>query len=1141
MARQQTEKDIKHLSGLSKIRNKVSMYLGSSDGTAMWTALREALDNGIDEVNQGRNDAVTLVKDPDNKWGYWIVDNGGGMPVKDITVTEETTNKKVKISALKALVFLIHAGGKFENNDATGGLRGCFHGSTQIQLVDGRTLTMEQLYAEHKNGVKNYVWSVDRETGDIHAQPIEQVQLTKKVTRLTELTLDTGDTILCTEDHPFLTTGLKKRKAKSLLNRSLLAMNINSTQEGYLYTSYGDRNMVSRPEYIVGNLLSRLVAAQYYTTDLKHKHVHHIDENLLNNNPENLSVLTPSEHYAKHPNKLAIWTKYLQESAEDKSEMMAAMNSDTQLADSRNLGKATKIAMRVLQEGYALEEGSYTKFLMHGAPSWESVLSIKDCEDYEFISEMQDLYAYLKDRINQGFSTEKKYLDSCLDYSLSRETSCVGKTSEELEIKRLFGKMVNVLDYLKVKKVPKNIYKLQVSIKNKCKRGTGVSLRSLCAFIDIEEFILCYLAGTNPLECIYSDQSEQAKSLRRHLFDKGYWEYTSRFWENRTTTRVLNDFLRKTNALLDKGLPLTRKNFELYYTNACGKSSWYSGVAAAKKRGLSKKNVIKLARNFNHKVIGVKTVYYEEPTPVYDLVIPNDHNYRLACGVFALNTHGVGVKALNAVSDVFTVYTKRDGQWYMTSYEKGVEVEEVQTCNAPTVPNLAKPKQGTVIYAELDPTVFDNGSKIDTNEITSWFETTSYFTEGVSLCYVDAKGKVQEWEGQDPLDTLLADVEENKANLLTEDAYFTASDKFWDLSLAFTDLDGSSLSGYAAGLYNQDGGHHVNTVFKVVSDVVSQYAGKKQSFNPTDLREGLIGSINIKLSAIKFHNQEKTKLVDERCGQPLYDEIYPVVEDFFKKNKELAKQLCERASRINDLKADFKANKAVLKVFKEQKKRNALPTKLVASVGCTAEERELYIVEGDSAGGSAKRARDASYQEVLPIKGKIKNPFKQSATDSEELLSLLMALGYDPNKENPAEELRVGKLILLTDGDVDGLHIQTLIIGAILAYIPEMFEQGRVYACLPYEYMVEHKGEYYFSIEKQELMHQVPASAHSNISHIKGWGEIDHDVLSEMAFNSERRRLYRIMPNDLRKTQQSVRALMESEGGTERKKLLGLS
>lgn len=772
MARQQTEKDIKHLSGLSKIRNKVSMYLGSSDGTAMWTALREALDNGIDEVNQGRNDAVTLVKDPDNKWGYWIVDNGGGMPVKDITVTEETTNKKVKISALKALVYLVHAGGKFENSDNAGGLRG---------------------------------------------------------------------------------------------------------------------------------------------------------------------------------------------------------------------------------------------------------------------------------------------------------------------------------------------------------------------------------------------------------------------------------------------------------------------------------------------------------------------------------THGIGVKCLNAVSDVFTVYTKRDGQWYMTSYEKGVEVEEVQTCNAPTIPNLAKPKQGTVIYAELDPTVFDNGSKIDTNEITSWFETTSYFTEGVSLRYVDAKGKVQEWEGQDPLDTLLADVEENKANLLTEESYFTASDKFWDLSLAFTDLDGSSLSGYAAGLYNQDGGHHVNTVFKVVSDVVSQYAGKKQSFNPTDLREGLIGSINIKLSAIKFHNQEKTKLVDERCGQPLYDEIYPVVEDFFKKNKELAKQLCERASRINDLKADFKANKAVLKVFKEQKKRNALPTKLVASVGCTAEERELYIVEGDSAGGcfsgdtrilladgstmsfedmvsgfhsgddylivsydekyecfvtaladspritkyvdellelttedgsivrctpdhkfltdkgwveaqhlteemgiisrwslpmnivskrlisvptqpvydltspkyhnfvvatesggvvvhnSAKRARDASYQEVLPIKGKIKNPFKQSATDSEELLSLLMALGYDPNKENPAEELRVGKLILLTDGDVDGLHIQTLIIGSILAYIPEMFEQGRVYACLPYEYMVEHKGEYYFSIEKKELMQRVPASAHSNISHIKGWGEVSHDVLSEMAFNSERRRLYRIMPDDLRKTQQSVRALMESEGGVERKKLLGLS
>ena len=504
-------------------------------------------------------------------------------------------------------------------------------------------------------------------------------------------------------------------------------------------------------------------------------------------------------------------------------------------------------------------------------------------------------------------------------------------------------------------------------------------------------------------------------------------------------------------------------------------------------------------------------------------------------------THGVGIKALNAVSIEFSVWTYREKTWWHTSYAKGVEQVEVGKSKAPDVPFLEdKPKSGTVIYAELDPSVFDKGSKVDPNEIESWFTTTSYFTEGVTLRYTDAKGNQKEWEGQSSEDTLLADVEHLKSSLLEDDAYLVSSDKFFDFALAFTDYDGAHVQGYAAGLHNEDGGTHVNTVYKVVSDVVSAYANRKHKFNPTDLRDGLVGSINVKLSAIKFHNQEKTKLVDERCGQPLYEELFPLVESFFKKNKQLAVTMCERASRINDLKADFKANKAVLKVFKEQKKRAALPSKLVSSLGCSNEERELYVVEGDSAGGSCKRARDAKFQEVLPLKGKIKNPFNQSATDSEELLSLLMAIGYDPTKENPAETLRVGKLVLLTDADVDGLHIQTLVLGAILAYVPEMFVQGRVYSCLPYEYVGFHKGQAHFALTIDELKEAIPSTAHGSIMHLKGWGEVDADVLSDMAFNRDKRRLYKIVPESINNFARTTRSLMESEGSAQRKKLLGL-
>ena len=971
MAKQQTEKDIKHLAGLDKIRSKVSMYLGSSDGSAMWTAIREALDNTIDEANQGRNDHVHLIKDPENKWGYWIADHGGGMPVKDIQVTEETTNKKVRISALKALVFLLHAGGKFDQSDSEGGLRGCFVGGQPITVSPPitsretrmpRTVTMEELWKEsidHPNGIKDYLskWElqcIDNKDG-VHYYPAEHIQLSKYADRTLRIYSEDGLVMECTEDHP-------------------------------VYVSDG------------------------------------------------------------------------------------------------------------------------------------------------------------------------------------------------------------VTDVIRLAPV-------------------------------------------------------KAKDLRI-----GSWLYA--FGRNIRVERVVT---------------MTHEQPVPVYGITMGKGGHRYAV----------------------------TTYFSKDNP---------HPVRIQVG----NTHGVGIKALNAVSTVFKVWTYREKQWYYTEYAKGKEVEPVGKGKAPSLPHgFGSPNKGTVIYVELDPSVFDKGSKLDEQEILSWFETTSYFTSGVTLQYTNKSGETQEWEGQEPIDTLLADVENTKASLLQEDSLLTETSKFWDLGLAFTDYDGVWLQGYASGLYNEDGGTHVQTVFKAVSDVVSQYAKRGHNFNPSDLREGMVGFINVKLTGVKFHNQEKTKLVDERAGNPLYEEIYPIIEAFFKQRKELALLLCDRASRINDLKADFKANKAVLKVFREQKKRNALPTKLVSSLGCTSEERELFICEGDSAGGSAKRARDASFQEVLPLKGKIKNPFKQQATDSEELLSILMAIGYDPTKEDPLESIRVGRIIMLTDSDVDGpllgsqkvmladgtsvpikelaerwkkdrkpfkvlsldrmgntvqanavqpkiysqsrsyaritlanggvlectlshkwlmyemtyfgeerpvitdahghrylparllvagdkiaanggyetvakvehikteggklenfycltvpnygnflvddglgkgtgvfssnCHIQTLVLGALLAYVPEVFEQGRVYAALPYEYMVQHKGEWYFDNDIAALRKRVPQSVHGGIFHLKGLGEVDSDVLSDMAFNPEKRKLFKITPENLTSTIKRVKALMESEGGVERKKLLGLS
>lgn len=507
-------------------------------------------------------------------------------------------------------------------------------------------------------------------------------------------------------------------------------------------------------------------------------------------------------------------------------------------------------------------------------------------------------------------------------------------------------------------------------------------------------------------------------------------------------------------------------------------------------------------------------------------------------------THGVGIKATNASSNVFTVWTFRAKQWWTIGYEKGREVTKVsKITKGPTVPSLGLPKKGTVVYVELDPTVFDKGSVFDEEEISAWFDMTAAFSHDLELNYTDAEGTTTNWECTGPeayADSLLEDF---GAALIADNATVIARGKFWDLALNFTDYDGIGVNGFTNGLHNRDGGTHVNSVYDAVSAVVSAYAKRGHKFNPSDLRDGLVGAINVKMTGVKFHNQEKSKLVDERAKAPLYDELVPHLEEFFatKAGRVLAETLCERASMMSELKNEFKQNKRVMKVLRDAKRRNALPNKLVASLSCTNEERELFLVEGDSAGGSAKMARDSSYQEVLPLKGKIPNAFgtkASTAIESEEILNMLTAIGYDPSLDEPFANLRVGKVIILTDADVDGLHIQNLILASMIKFVPQLINEGRVYVAQRYEYLAEYKGEFWFAETLEKLGNIAPKAAMANAKHLKGLGEVNAPQLADMAFNPEKRKLFRLRPIDSKMTKRI--AELAGTDSVHRKELLGV-
>jgi DNA gyrase subunit B len=506
-------------------------------------------------------------------------------------------------------------------------------------------------------------------------------------------------------------------------------------------------------------------------------------------------------------------------------------------------------------------------------------------------------------------------------------------------------------------------------------------------------------------------------------------------------------------------------------------------------------------------------------------------------------THGVGIKLTNAVSNSFEVWTCYRGVWYYTSYAKGKVVTAPKKVAAPKGPDGKTLKKGTMVAIEFDPSVFDKGSEVPEANILNWFEITSAFSTGVSFLYHDGK-EAHTWESsgaQGFVDRLL---EETAATPLNEHAVFHARGAFWDVAIAFTDLDGADLRGFTNGLPNVEGGAHVQSVYEAVSQVVSQYAKRGHKFKPSDLRDGLLGAINVRLTACKFHNQAKTKLVDERAGAGLKAELVEALDEFFardKNTKALAATLCERATKLSALKTEFLQNKRAMQELKVARKKNALPNKLAASLHCTNEERELFLVEGDSAGGSAKRARDSHYQEVLPLKGKIPNAFGAKAKEvieCEEVLAMLIALGYDPSADDPLADIRVGKLILLTDADVDGLHIQNLILASLVRFTPQLINEGRVYVAQRYEYLATLKGKTWFAESLSELEKIAPKAAMANAMHLKGLGEVNPEVLADMAFNPELRKLTRLTPVDAK----AIKRIAELAGtdASHRKELLGV-
>ncbi len=506
--------------------------------------------------------------------------------------------------------------------------------------------------------------------------------------------------------------------------------------------------------------------------------------------------------------------------------------------------------------------------------------------------------------------------------------------------------------------------------------------------------------------------------------------------------------------------------------------------------------------------------------------------------------HGIGIKASNAMAKRFDVWTFYKDEWWSIHYKDAAVDKQAAKSKAPKLPHGLKAKSGTFIRVEPDLKLFMKGTKINGADVKSWFDLTAYLVPGIVCKMTDMKGKTREIKHPGgPKDYVAHRLEELKAT--AKPKIFLHQSPLLDIALAFSDAEGDNVKAYTNGLYNKDGGEHVRAVMDGMFASLKDYWPKQKKgdkgapFKVGDLADGLLGLVNCKVAAPKFNNQPKDKLIDERVYDKAKTEATEAWTKFWSANKSLAKELVQRAVDIRSKTNSFLKDKKLIKNVKDARK--GLSSKLAAIQGnAPVNERELFFVEGDSAAGGLIRMRDKRTQAIFPLKGKPLNVIdtKQEKVNSNaETVGIIAALDMDLDSKKSEPAIAYGKVCTLADADVDGSHINTLLLATLWKYAPHLIENGNVYAVRSPLFKAKHKGQIYFGMTKAEIYKQAGTDK-AECTYLKGWGELNDDEL-EIAIKPGVRTLIKIgAPN--KEQAKEFHALMGADTSY-RKKMLGVA
>ena len=515
-----------------------------------------------------------------------------------------------------------------------------------------------------------------------------------------------------------------------------------------------------------------------------------------------------------------------------------------------------------------------------------------------------------------------------------------------------------------------------------------------------------------------------------------------------------------------------------------------------------------------------------------------DSGYKVSGGL-----HGVGASVVNALSNWVEVTIQRDGGIYQMAFEKGKTVKKLEKIGS-------SKKTGTKVRFLADDTIFET-QEFDYDVLETRFREMAFLTKGLKITFEDKrdpeKQKKVEFCFEGGLKSFVEFLNKNKECLHKDPIYIEKDGEVpVEIAMQYTTSYSENIYTFVNNINTIEGGTHLEGFKRALTKVFNDYArshnllkDKDANLQGEDIREGITAVVSVKVKEPQFEGQTKTKLGNSEVTGIVQSMVNEALATFLEENPNVAKAILEKCvSAARAREAARKARELVRR--KSALETTTLPGKLADCSSKNAEECEVYIVEGDSAGGSAKQGRDRKFQAILPLWGKMLNVEKARADKiygNDKLNPVIVAVGAGIGKDFDITKIRYGKVIIMADADVDGAHIRTLMLTFFFRYMRPLIENGNVYLAQPPLYKLAKKGMediYCYTDEGldkafAELEAKGIARESLSLQRYKGLGEMNPEQLWETTMNPEKRTLIQVTMDDAIKADETFTLLMGDE------------